>query len=191
MSLRIAITGNIASGKSQVELILKEAGFKVFDADLIAHEVLDEINSFNGYDVFTDGKIDRKKLGDLVFSNKDIKSELEKIVHPIIKSRIIDIFNSYSNEAFIFVSVPLLYEAGFEDIFDKVLLVTVPEQVQLERLMQRNDLTKEKALLRINSQLSQNLKLKKADYVISNDSSIEGLKSKVNDFIRKIIKIQN
>lgn len=184
--LRIAITGNIASGKSQVEKIISGFGFSVYDSDKIAHEILNNIKEFYGYDVFTDGKIDRKKLGNLVFSNPKIKKQLEDITHPQIKSKILDILQEHSNENIIFVSVPLLFEAKFDDIFDKVVLITVNSNTQLERLMHRNNLSKEDALARINSQLSQEEKIKKADYIIENNSTIEALENKINDLIKEL-----
>ena len=108
--LKIAITGNIASGKSQVEKILAEKyHFPVYDADKIAHIKLNEINDFYGYNVFTDGKIDRKKLGELVFKNPELKRKLENIIHPKVKKEIIEIFKKHSQEKCVFVSIPLLY----------------------------------------------------------------------------------
>ena len=71
--LKVAITGNIASGKSQVEKLISDKNYTVYDTDKIAHDILDKVNDFYGYDVFTDGRIDRKKLGELVFSNPDLK----------------------------------------------------------------------------------------------------------------------
>ena len=187
MVIKIAITGNIASGKSQIENILKSRGFTVYDSDCIAHEILDNITEFFGYDVFTDGKIDRKKLGNLVFSNTDLKKKLEDITHPQIKSVIVELFEKHKSDKYIFVSVPLLYEAGFDDIFDKVLFVSVDKELQLERLMKRNNLTKEEALLRISSQIPQDEKILKADYVIDNNSSVETLNDQVYEFIETLL----
>lgn len=186
MVLKIAVTGNIASGKSQVEKILERYGFSVYDSDKIAHEVLDELTDFYGYDVFTDGKTDRKKLGALVFSDPDLKRKLEEITHPKIKEKIITLFDKHKSDKYIFVSVPLLYEAGFEDIFDKVLLISADKNIQLERLMKRNNFSEEEAKLRINSQMSQEEKIKYADFVIYNNSSLESLNTQVQDFLNTL-----
>ena len=184
--LKIAITGNIAAGKSQVEKILTDNGFLVFDTDKIAHEILNSLKEFYGYDVFTDGIIDRKKLGDLVFKNQDLMKKLENLIHPKVKERIIELFNEYKNEKFIFISVPLLYEAGFESLFDKVIFVSVDEKTQINRLMARNNLSEEEALIRINSQSSQSEKLQKADFIINNNSTIDDLSLQVKYILEKL-----
>ncbi len=187
MVLKIAVTGNIASGKSQVEQVLERQGFPVYDSDKIAHSIVDGLSEFYGYDVFTDGKTDRKKLGALVFSNPDLKQKLENITHPKIKDEILSLFEKHKSDKNIFVSVPLLYEAGFDDIFDKVLLVSADKNIQLERLMKRNNFTEEEARLRINSQMPQEEKIKLADFVIYNNSSLESLNKQLQDFLNSLL----
>ena len=187
MVLKVAITGNIASGKSQVEDYISSLGYPVYDADIIAHDILNLLTEFYGYDVFSSGKIDRKKLGELVFNNIELKQKLEKLVHPEVKKKIIELFDKHRNDKYVFVSVPLLYEAGFDNMFDRVLLITVDEAIQLNRLMSRNGYTEEQAKVRINSQLSQNIKAEKADYIISNDSLREDLYRKIDMFIDTLI----
>lgn len=186
MVTKIAITGNIASGKSQAEKFLENLGYPVYDSDKIAHDVLNEITDFYGYDVFTEGKIDRKKLGSLVFSNPDLRQKLENITHPKIKSIILELFEKHQKDKYVFVSVPLLYEAGFENIFDKVLFISVDKETQLARLMTRNNFSKEEALIRISVQLPQEEKIKRADFVVENNSSIEVLNNKIADFINTL-----
>lgn len=185
---KIAITGNIASGKSQAEKLFFEMGYPVYDSDDIAHAILEEMTEFYGYDVFINGKIDRKKLGSLVFSNPDARKNLESIIHPQVKKKILEIFQKHISDKLVFVSVPLLYEAGFNTMFDKILLIAVDETLQLSRLMQRNNLTKEEALCRMNSQMPQKEKIKAADYVIYNNSSIKDLNIQLYEFIEQILK---
>ena len=184
MVLKVAITGNIASGKSQLENILKEYGYSVYDTDKIAHSFLDELTEFYGYDVFTNGHIDRKKLGSLVFNNNDLKSKLEELIHPKIKKRIIEIFELHKNEKIVFISVPLLYETGFEKLFDKVILITVEKETQLKRLMGRNNLSEEEANKRIQSQIPQEQKINLANFVIKNNSSLLSLKENLNNILK-------
>lgn len=187
MLKKVAITGNIASGKSQVEKVLAE-NFPVYDTDKIAHQILDELDGFFGYDVLTDGKIDRQKLGRLVFENKELKQKLERIIHPKVKEKILELFEKHQNDKLIFISVPLLFEAGFEGLFDEILFISVDESIQLERLMSRNNLTKKEALSRINSQQKQEEKIKKSDYIINNNGSIEELKKLVIEYINNVTK---
>ena len=183
--LKIAITGNIAAGKTQVEKILANQ-FKVFDTDKIAHEKLNDLKEFYGYDVFTNGVIDRKKLGELVFNNPELKIKLENIIHPFIKKEVLKIFEENSNEDVIFVSVPLLFETDFYKLFDKILFVAANENIRLERLQKRNNLSSSEAILRIRSQMSQEEKIKRADFIIENNSTPEDLEKRVLIFIREL-----
>ena len=121
--ISIAIAGNIASGKSTVENVLRKKGYKVFDSDIIAHEVLEDLSdkifeAFKDYDISENGRISRQKLGTLVFDDKNLKEKLENIVHPEIKVRIKKIFEENKLEKYIFVSIPLLFEVGWRNLFD-------------------------------------------------------------------------
>ncbi len=186
--ISFAIVGNIASGKSTVENILQEKGYKVFDTDIIAHEVLNDfaeeiINQFDGHDILENGKVSREKLGKIVFNDKKLKEKLEYIVHPEIKNRIKSIFEKNKNEKYVFVSIPLLFEIGWGNLFDKILFIKTEDDIRLKRLMQRNKFTQEEALSRIKSQLPQEKKAKKADFVIENNSSIDVLQKYIERFI--------
>ncbi len=183
--LKIAITGNIAAGKTQVEKILANQ-FKVFDTDKIAHEKLNDLKEFYGYDVFTNGIVDRKKLGELVFNNPELKIKLENIIHPLVKEEVLKIFAENKDENIIFISVPLLFETDFYKLFDKILFVAADENIRLERLKKRNNISKEEALLRIRAQKSQEEKIKRADFIIENNSTPEDLEKKVLIFIREL-----
>ena len=182
--LKAAITGNIASGKSQVEKIISEK-YPVYDADKIAHKILENQKDFYGYDVFTDGKIDRKKLGELVFSNPDLKKKLEEIIHPQVKQEILKIFEQ--DLPVVFISIPLLFETGFDSLFDKVIFVSADSKLRLERLMKRNNFTKEEALRRIQSQGAEEEKIQKSDFVICNNSTLTDLKTQTDLALAKII----
>lgn len=186
--ISIAIVGNIASGKSTVENVLRKKGYKVFDSDIIAHEVLEDLSekileAFKDYDISENGKISRQKLGALVFNDKNLKEKLENIVHPEIKDRLKKIFEENKLEKYIFVSIPLLFEVRWRNLFDKILFIYTEDKIRLRRLMQRNKFTKEDALARIKSQLPQEEKAKCSDFVIENNRSIDVLQKYIERFI--------
>lgn len=187
--MKIAIAGNIASGKSTVQKILEDAGFKVLDTDKCGHEALknpEVKKAFSYLDIFENGEISRHKLGKLVFNNPQIKQQLESLVHPIIKQDIQNFFEQNKTDKFLFVGIPLVFEAKMENLFDKIVFVFADDKTRLQRLVKRNNFTEEYALLRINSQLPQEKKLARCDYVIDNNGSVEELKTLVTDFISKL-----
>ena len=161
--LKIAITGNIASGKSQVEKFISEK-YTVFDADNIAHQIL--------------GNVDRKKLGEKVFSDPAARKKLE------VKDEILKIFEQNLNV--VFISIPLLFETGFDALFDKIIFVQCDDDIRLQRLMRRNDFTEEQALKRMNAQLPQKEKMQKSDFIIYNNSSLEDLEKQVLILVREL-----
>ena len=166
--LKVAIVGNIASGKTTVEKIIEEKGFKVYDTDKIAHDILafneDVLNSF--------GTNDRKELGKIVFSNPEKLKQLEEIIHPLVKKELLKIFES--DLKIVFISVPQLFEAGFDTMFDKIIYITADENIRKERLIKRNSFTPEEALIRIKAQKEADM-AKRIKFVKKNNGSIEEL----------------
>lgn len=185
--LKIALTGNIASGKSTVQKILENKGFKVLDTDKTAHELLDSLpeikKAFEDYDICENDKISREKLGRLVFANPELKKTLEGIIHPAVKDKINDFFTNNKNETLIFVGIPLLFESDMCDLFDKALLIYSDDDKRLSRLFSRNQYTLEYAKQRMQSQMSQDLKKNLCDYVIYNNGTLAELEKSVNDFL--------
>lgn len=170
---RIALTGNIASGKSAVLAVLQEQGYDVLDTDDVAHELLTVKNSklydaFKNYDVFEDGEFSRKKLGELVFQDNILRKKLENILHPQIRAEI-EKFEGI-------VAIPLLFETGMQELFDKIIIVYTDDDIRLKRLMCRNNLTKEDAKARMNSQIPQEKKLAMCDFVINNNGNLDELR---------------
>ena len=181
---KIGITGNIASGKSTVEKLIADKGFSIIDADEICHDAIENnekiINNikiiFREFDILNDDKsISRKKLGEIVFKNGEYRKKLESIIHPYVNKKIEEFIENHRNENLIFISVPLLFEAKMEAMFDRIILITADEKIRLERLIKRNNFNHEHALARIKSQMPQDEKTKLADFVIDNNSNIETL----------------
>ena len=194
--IKVALTGNIASGKSQVEKILLSMGYKVADTDKINHFILltdriaiNEIKaSFSDDDILDeDETISREKLGKIVFSEGEKKLKLEAILHKRIIAKVIDFFNENSSEKVVFVAIPLLFETHQEGLFDKIIFVSADEDVRLKRLMERNNYSKKYAKARIASQEPETEKILKSDYVIYNNADFISLRNNVNSVLNKLL----
>lgn len=196
--LVVGLTGSIGTGKSTVSNILKNKNINIIDADKISREILnnttalDEIFEYFGDEVKNpDGTLNRKKLGNIVF-NDDVKLiKLNSITHPKIKQIIDSRINEYkiNNEKMVIVDAPLLIEANFCDLVDKILLIVCDEEVQITRIIKRDNCSREDAILRIKSQMSQVDKKKYADYIIDNSYNLEILNKQVEEFLKNMEEI--
>lgn len=186
----IGLTGGIACGKTTVSNILKELGAFIIDADKIAREVvkkgapaLGEIASeFGDSYLLTNGELNRKKMGELVFSDSEALTKLNKITHPKIVGKIqneIKWSKKNSNYRVIIVDAALLIENNLTELVDEVWLVTTSEHIQINRIMKRDSITKKEAKLRIDSQMTVEEKKKFADKIIDNSVSLEMLNKKI------------
>jgi len=195
MSLIIGLTGGIASGKSTISNMLKEKGIPVIDADVearlaveIGEPAYEEIVSYFGTEILNkDHTIDRAKLGTIIFNNEEKRLKLNSIVHPAVRKRMNEKkereIEKGSNN--IVLDIPLLFESQLTYMVDKVLLVYVSEEVQLQRLMNRNQLTEEEANARILSQMPLKDKLQLADAVIDNNGTIQQSEEQLNHILFK------
>mgnify|MGYP004732888327 FL=1 len=189
--IKFALCGNIASGKSAVQKFLENHGYKVLDTDKVAHELLTVNNSelylvFKNLDVFENGEFSREKLGKLVFADKEIKQKLENILHPQIREKIKEFFEQNQNEKYLFVGIPLLFEAGMTGLFDKIIFIYADDDIRLKRLLHRNGYSVDYAKARLNSQMRQEEKAQKSDYVINNNGSIEELYKNIFKLLEQI-----
>lgn len=192
--IKVAITGNIASGKSEVEKILRSKGYPVLDTDIVSHELLVDnqqvMEEFKKYDIFEDDKISRPKLGKLVFHNKVLLKKLENILHPQIILEINKFCELNKNEDMIFVTVPVLFESGWQWMFDKIILVYAEDRVRYQRLVKRRGYDDEYASTRINAQMSQVEKFLLCDDCIENDGTIPELKVRIAYTLRGLKRVQ-
>lgn len=190
----IGITGSIACGKSTVSNYLKSKGYIVIDADKIGHEALDDdyvkeklILAF-GNEILEDNKISRQKLGELVFGNSSNLNVLNSIIHPEIRKKILQKIDKNNDKEFIFIDVALLFEAKFDDLVDKIIVVYVDKNTQLTRLMKRNSISKKEALSRIVSQMSPIEKAKLGDYTVNNNLDVINTYEQVDKVLSELKK---
>lgn len=181
--LKVGITGNIASGKTAVENIIKSHGYKTLCADkVVADLYCNEKICKEIQDTF--GTANKKELSQIVFNNADKKLELERIIHPKVKCEIEKFFSKNSDEKAVFVSVPLLFEAGFKNLFDKIIFVTADKNTRLKRVMERDVCDIDFAQKKLASQAPEEEKIKQSDYVIKNNSTLENLKHQVETILQ-------
>ncbi len=184
--LKIAITGNIASGKSLFENHLKALGYKVLCLDNVTHFLYENSNTLHSFLLKKFNTTSRCEIAAVVFKDPSLKKELEDFIYPLILDEMSRFFEENKGEKFVFVSAALLYEAGFDKYFDKTVLISAPEKTRLQRLMVRNNLSEAEAMARIKSQQPEAKKAKKADFVIENSSDTSVLKNKAEEFITSL-----
>ena len=182
-TLILGVTGNIASGKSTVAKELARRGAAVLDADQLAREVVESGSSVLkklveqfGTDILQqDGNLDRDRLGQMVFADVKVRAMLNQIMHPEIAKKSVERLQKLQSNPdlpLIVYEAPLLFEVGAESRVDKVLVVKIDPEEQLNRLMARDRLSEERAQQRVAAQMPQQQKLERADYIIDNSGSL-------------------
>ena len=188
----LGLTGSIGCGKSSVSNILKDNNIDIIDADLISRNILNDKNLLNlVFERFgdsvknVDGSLNRKALGNIVFNDDNKLIELNSLTHPRIKANIINEIEllKLRNKEVIVIDAPLLIEGGYLEMVDKLLVITCNNEIQVSRIQKRDNCTRQEALSRINSQMSQEEKVKYADYILDNSGSIEDLKENTREFL--------
>lgn len=190
----LGLTGGIGTGKSTVAKMLREKNIPVVDTDSISKEIIEypeiiekikaEISSkiFNN-----ENKLDRKKLSEIVFENKDKLKKLNEIMHPVILKKMWEEVEKLKKDyKVIVVDIPLLFEINMENEVDKVLLIYSSKEIQIERIMNRDGRTREEAIKIINSQMPLYKKREKSDYIIQNNDSLEKLKKNLDKVVQKL-----
>jgi dephospho-CoA kinase len=195
MGLTIGLTGGIASGKSTVSTMLRELSFPIVDADVIAREVVEKgeqaylgiVDTFGEEVLLQNGTIDRTKLGAIVFNNEEMRKKLNSIVHPAVRKRMIEQKEHYieTGSRAVILDIPLLFESKLTYMVEKTLLVFVDSDIQLQRLMTRNQFSVEEAISRIQSQMPLTEKVLLADEVINNNGKVEETKQQLLKVLEK------
>lgn len=191
----IGLTGSIASGKSTVSKMLKELGYPIVDADLVARQVVEPGSDtlkkieaeFGSEVILPDGSMDRKKVGDLIFHDPASRKRLNDIIHPAIRAEMMRQRTAFLEAGYetVIMDIPLLFESKLLNFADKILVVSVTEANQLARLMARNGLTEPEARARIASQLPLSVKEAGADAVIYNNGTLEETKWQLNRILER------
>lgn len=192
----LGLTGGIATGKSTVSAMLRERGIPVIDADQIAHEVVEPgkpayeaiVHHFGSEILLPDGRINRKMLGEIVFSDESQRQKLNSIVHPEVRR----VMREQAEEAekagaqIVFMDIPLLFESKLQHMVDKVVVVYAPADQQLARMLERDELDEEQALKRLRAQLPIEQKKSGADFLIMNQGTREETEKQVEDLLATI-----
>ncbi len=189
MTVRVGLTGGIASGKSSVSAILAELGAVVIDADLIAREVvargtpgLDAVVAEFGPELLTsEGDLDRPAMGALVFGDADARKRLEAIIHPLVHARSAELEAEAGDHAVVVHDIPLLAEVGRAGSFDEVVVVDAPADVQVARMVEDRGWTREDAESRIAAQATREDRLAIATHVIDNTGTLAELRARVEE----------
>lgn len=190
----IGLTGGIASGKTTVSNYLKERGFTVLDADAYSRKTTAKdgpaipaiIDAFGEDIVDVNGELNRQKLGAIIFNDNDKRRQLNEIVHPLIREMMNADEQKFIVTGHVFLDIPLLFENGLDERCDFVVTVYVDRQTQMERLMDRNDLTSEEAESRINSQMPLEEKASRSKYRLDNNGDLDSLYVQIDGLIEEI-----
>lgn len=187
----IGLTGNIACGKSTVGELLRELGILVLDSDTVVHDLYLHDPKIQAAIVEEFGTLDRKEIGKKIFGNstkaKVKRKCLEEILHPAVDIKLREWIKANNHEDLLVNLVPLLFEAKLEHRYDYIVTITSPLAEQKRRLKDRNpDLSDEEIMSRISSQIQQEDKVHRSNYVLDNSGDMEHLRSQVKDLIAEL-----
>jgi dephospho-CoA kinase len=196
--LHVGMTGNIASGKSNAALFFAELGVHVIDADKVAHDLLtpghktyrNVLEAFGNQVLCSNGSIDRRKLGKIIFPDKGKRLLLNSLTHPDVGAeilrRIFDLEQSFPH-GIVMVDAALMVETGSYEMYDRLIVVTCDPALQISRLMNRDGLTEDEAKTRISSQMPIAEKIKLADYTIDTSSTLKQTRNQVEAVYKDLL----
>ncbi len=193
----LGLTGNIGTGKSTASSIIKDLNIKVIDCDVVSREVADDksilkkLESTFGHEIINNDTLNRKKLGEIVFSDKNSLKKLNEIMHPAMRCKIKEYINIYSKtEKLCVLDGAILIEAGFNDLVEDIILISSTENLQLKRVNKRDGHSYEYIKGIINSQMPLNEKEKYCRYVIHNNYTIEYLENEIKGIIKGFLDME-
>tara|TARA_B100001079_G_scaffold31337_1_gene23681 strand:- start:1456 stop:2040 length:585 start_codon:yes stop_codon:yes gene_type:complete len=191
--IKIGLTGSIGMGKSETARIFSGLGIPVYDADASVHKLYEPgktgaiaIKKIFPEAISDDGSVDRKILGGIVVGNKTNIKKLEDIIHPLLKNDRLDFFEKNINEKIVVLDIPLLFETKGESQVDYVVVVSTSDNIQKQRVLERPDMTEDKFEKILLSQMPNEAKCKKADFIIDTSISIDDAKKQVLNILKKI-----
>lgn len=192
--MRVGLTGGVASGKSTVAAMLADLGAVVIDADAIAREVvqrgtpgLEKVVAAFGRELLTaEGDLDRPKMGELVFNDAEKRAVLESIVHPLVFERYAELEAATGPGDIVIHDIPLLAETGRADSFDAVVVVDVPDDTRIDRMLRDRGWTRADAESRIAAQATREDRLAIATHVVENNGTIDELRERVGEVYREL-----
>ena len=199
MSIKIGVTGGIGSGKSTVCKVFSVLGIPVFYADeearnIMEHErrVVDEVNAIAGKDMYVTGSLNRQELAALIFNNKNLLDRINRLVHPVVLEAFME-WEARQSTGYVVLESAILQESGALASLDKVVFVMAPLEERIQRVMRRNNFTREQVLERIRNQGDENEKAKYADYIIHNSDHEMVVPAilKIHDELTSMIKNSN
>ncbi len=193
---KIGITGTIASGKTTVSILLRRRGMAVFNSDNYSKMALHrgnpcqpKLTAVLGEDVLDqNGDIEAKKMAAAIFLDEEKRLAVNRIVHPYVREGMHRFFASHADDAFVFAEVPLLFEAGWEEDFDEIVLVVCDQETAVQRMMDDRGYSREEALDRYHSQIDPEIQKQKADRIIDNSRGLRELDSEINAWMREMRK---
>jgi len=191
--IKIGLTGSIGMGKSETARIFSSLGIPVYDADASVHKLYESgktgaiaIKKIFPEAISDDGSVDRKILGGIVVGNKTNIKKLEDTIHPLLKNDRLDFFEKNINEKIVVLDIPLLFETKGESQVDYVVVVSTSDNIQKQRVLERPDMTEDKFEKILLSQMPNEAKCKKADFIIDTSISIDDAKKQVLNILKKI-----
>jgi len=192
--IKVGLTGGIGTGKTMVSRIFSELQIPVFYGDTEAKKayadaaVLEKVRNSFGEEVFENGAVSYKKLAQIVFNDRAKLEELNSIIHPFLFSNFKQWMNEQKNAPYVIMEAAILYETSFHQLFDKIITVSAPEKLCIERVTKRDGTSREEVIKRMQHQFSDKIKTGKADFVIINDG-VSLLLPQVLDVHRKLLQL--